>query len=428
MNPGALVGAVAVAVSLLVVMGHPRRDAILACLVGVTGGLVAVQVANIHAFTVVVTLWWVLSPITSRGWRGAVLPLLAATPVALTAFTGDLVSNPKLSLQLIALALNAAMIVSRVTPPVARQMLLGLLAACSAASAMGLGQVAGVIPNQGWHTDVLSYGRPYAFYPEPDWLGLFAGIGLVLAWRVVPSERPVLRVALVLLNTAAWAVVQARAAWVGVAACVAVYLVARLIGRRRAGTRRSGSASLAIGITTASLAALAALPTVRADLIARISTFSNGGQPTDISGQARVKQTDGLLRLIDTAPWDGHGISASGRVGVSGIYDPSSPNSVGSNWVLSLWVDAHYLAIPLLVLLIGVALLRCLTVPGQVLVLVLVNNLFSNATFQPVTWLILGLALAATRGSSASVRDEDVGERDAHSARHQNRPQLDRTK
>jgi hypothetical protein len=100
-----------------------------------------------------------------------------------------------------------------------------------------------------------------------------------------------------------------------------------------------------------------------------------------------------LLRLAETAPLYGHGISASGRVDVHGnlIFGTVSENNVSSNWILAMWVDGKLLALPLITLLLVVAALRAGTIPGQLLVIALANSIFSNATYVPIVWALLGL-------------------------------------
>jgi hypothetical protein len=417
LTPWLIVAAVAGGLALLVVLTHHRRDDLLAGLVGVSGGLVAAQIANVHIFTVLVTLCWLLTPRQRNRGSTASLILLSSIPIALTALVGDLVNNPNLGLQLMALAINGAMIVVRTTRRSAQAMLWGLLLTCSAAAIMSFGQVAGVIPSDGWHADIASLGRPYAFYPEPDWAGLFTGIGVVLAWRL-PRSGSKVQVALVMLNAAACALALARATWVGLAAAFALYVLAGAL-TRRVREKRSGSTRVALALLVGSFTLLAVMPSVQADLYKRVDSLVNPST-SDVSGQARIQQTEGLLRLADTAPWYGHGISASGHVGVSGRYVADSENNLGSNWVISLWVDARLLAIPFILLVVVTAVRRVRTIQGQILVLLVVHNFFSNATFQPITWLILGLALLSPMaiGEDVSYPEDDRDDAEPNHQEH----------
>ncbi|MCF3130202.1 O-antigen ligase family protein [Streptomyces olivochromogenes] len=385
---------------------YKRRSNALAWGVGATAALIGVQFAHVHVFTVV-TVFWLLSAKAKPGRWGVAIGLgLAVIPVAITALTGDLVNNATLGLQLLALAGNAIMIAAKSDRDDRRLMLYGVLSTSTLASVVALIQVSGVPGVELWHHNISSLGRPQGIYPEPDWLGLFGAIGLVLAWRMLP--RSTLRNLVLALNAATLALAFARAAWVGLAAAVVLHVAFSLVGRRRESRQaKSRTVPTLLFLVAFAGVGLAASPGLRTDLTARAQSifFSNA---SDVSGRARVQQAETLIQLAETAPWFGHGISASGRVGVSGIYDPRSENSVGSNWVLSLWVDAKYLAAPLILLLIGAAAASARTVAGQGLAVVVVNNLFSNASFSPITWLLLGLVLAAR-----SVPVSDQPEHDA---------------
>lgn len=386
------------------VVSYNHTNQLLATLTGMTAGLFAVQVANIHVFTLVVTLWWMTAP--RGGPRRTPWLILGCTiPVALTALTGDLVNNPLLGVQILALGTGGAMVAARGTSDSERRMLRGLLITCTVASLLGLAQVAGILPAELVHQDVSGLGRPSGFYPEPDWLGLFSALGFVLAWRT--TTGPV-RLGLVLANGATCAVAFARAPWVALAVALVIYALIRAFTMRRQ-AKRSGAIGPVLLLATLGLVAFAALPDLRADLTARASTMFGDVQTTDVSGKARIQQVNGLRALIETAPWYGHGVSSSGRIGVSGVYDPNSSNSVGSNWILALLADAKFLALPLIGLFGVTAIRRGMTVPGQLLVVLLVNNLFSNATIQPVTWMMLGLAQLAPTALGRDVGPQDEG-------------------
>lgn len=375
---------------------------------GATGALIGVQVSHVHVFTVV-TVFWLLRVQAKPGRWGVAVGLgLAVIPVAITAFTGELVDNAALALQLLALAGNATMIAAKSDRDDRRLMLYGVLSTSTIASVVALMQVSGVLGVGLWHGEISSLGHPQGIYPEPNWLGLFGAIGFVLAWRMLP--RSTFRNVVLALNASTLALAFARAAWLGLVAAVVLHVAFSLVDRRRESRQARGRTVPALLFLVAPAAVgLAASPGLRADLVDRAQSIFIS-DPDDVSGRARVQQIEGLIRLAETAPWYGHGISASGHVGVTGIYiyHPRSENSVGSNWVLSLWVDAKYLAVPLILLLIGAAAAGARTVAGQALAVVMVNDLFSNASFSPITWLLLGLVLAAR-----SVR---VNDQPAHAA------------
>lgn len=177
---------------------------------------------------------------------------------------------------------------------------------------------------------------------------------------------------------------------------------------------REGRIAAPAAFAAVAIIALASIPKLQLNLTDRLFP-SISDISTDISAQARVQQNDGLNYLANTAPWYGQGLSASGRVGVSGIlYLDNSVNNLGSNWLLSLWVDGKFLALPIIGFLLYFAIRFARHLPGQLLGLVLINSFFSNALFQPITWLLLGLTLAITRirndAKSTHTLHEDPGE------------------
>jgi len=254
------------------------------------------------------------------------------------------------------------------------------------------------VPTDLWHVEVSALGRPTGFYPEPDWLGMFAAVGTLLAWRL--PIHPTLRMALVLVNLSALVLAFARAAWlgIGVAAMIAilVWLITRSPGDRSMGNGKTGRLR-ALCVTAFALAvATTALPDLRRDLLTRLSSTLTA-QSNDVSAQARVQQNRALGTLAESAPWHGHGLSSSGRVGVSGVfYSEASSNSVASNWALGLWVDAAWLSVPLFLLIAYLVLSSLKRIEGTLLIAVLINSFFSNALFQPVTWMLFGLIIATT--------------------------------
>lgn len=385
--------------SLLWAFPAEKRQSILAFAIGASAGLIAAQVVQVHLFTIMVVVWALLGQRTSLTWtpREVVMVLSAAVLLASTALYGELVNSPTLGLQLIALAISASLIVIYGSKFSVTRMLYGLLAVTSAASFWALLQVVGLAPNDAWHLDVSALGRPTGFYPEPDWLGMFSGIGITLAWRL-PLTRG-LRIILIVANLSVWILAFARAAWVAVVAAAALAFVVHLIRESRtAGNEpkraRSGRvAALAIAAAAGTIA-FYAIPSLHSDVLNRLSR-TLVARADDVSAQARVQQNEGLFHLAATAPWNGWGISSSGRVGVSGILNLSGDarNNVGSNWIVSMWVDGAWLALPVIAVLLLAAILSVRTIQSQLLVLTLLSSIFSNATFQPITWLLVGACL-----------------------------------
>jgi hypothetical protein len=353
-------------------------------LIGLSAGLVDVRIGRLHILTALVVVWAVMQLVNKR--KHSFTPLFVIGAVTLVAASsvllGPLVNSNTLAIQLLALSVSAGLLAGFSSSQEFRTMMWGLLATCSAASFVGLLQVVGVIDVALFHMDVSGLGRPMAFYREPDWLGLFSAIGLVLAWRLIDDKT--WRNALVLLNGAVFVFAFARAAWVAVLGSILIYAVVRALQGRFQSEARKPVVGLAILIVIVGSVSLASLPQLRDDLGRRIGQTVQA-QDSDISGQARIQQNQGLLYLAKTAPWHGQGVSASGRVGVS------------------MWVDSALLGIPLILMLISVAIRAATTIPGQLLAVALLNSLFSNATYVPIVWFLLGMSVAAvSRGTDGS--------------------------
>jgi hypothetical protein len=391
----AAIGAGLVVLVILLAVSRSRRQ-VCAFAVGATGVLMGVQVVNAHLFTIAVVAWLCTtrSP-ASRQWPRVLFLAASILLCAVSVVFGDLVNSPTLALQLAALAGSGALVALRATSEDVTIILRAALLVISLGSMMGLLQVVGVVPLETWHEDISTLGRPLGIWPEPDWLGLMAAIGVVLAWRL--ELRTLYRVLALTLCFAAFILAFARAAWIALAIAVVTLIIARrftVSGQDHAGRGRRAAV---VTLACSSMVAFFASSALRSDLVRRLGTLVSA-DTDDVSGQARLQQTASLLHLADTAAPFGHGLSSSGRVGVSGaLYlSVNSDNNVASNWLLGLWVDAALLAIPL-ILFLGYFALRGVThLPGQVLLLILANSLFSNALFQPVTWLFVGLTLLAT--------------------------------
>lgn len=398
-------------------------DRAMAMLVGASAALVGAQLLRVHVFTILVVIWWLIRNGNVNYGSGKRMAMLAASSalLAVTALFGDMVVSPTLALQLMAFTVSACMIIAKATPQDRRDMLYGVLALVTASSVLGLLQVAKIAPIEIWHAHVSSVGRPIGFYPEPDWLGMFAGLGLILAWRM--PLRPSLRTVFIVANGAAFIFAFARAAWIAVGASVVLVIVTTAVARRSKSReqKRQGKWPAFALLAGAGMVFLAFNQSFADDFIRRLQgTFSVSS--TDISGQARVRQIDGLLDMARTAPWYGHGLSANGRVGIWGGVNNGDAadtiNAVNSNWLLAMWVDGMYLALPLIVLLIVLAIATCRSVAGQLLLVVLLNSLFSNATFQPITWLLVALAFSAALSRTVTPALESEVEKPGYRPRH----------
>jgi hypothetical protein len=393
----ALVGAAGL-IFLVVVWTMREGRSVLSFIVGASAGLVGVQFWRVHLFTIVVMVWLAYrgGSLDSKKLLKASVLLLSAGLLAATALVGDLVNSPTLALQLLALAVSSCAVVLVSTHQDRRQMLYGLMGMTTLSSTVGILQVMKILPTDMWHLSISAVGRPLGLYPEPDWLGMFAGIGLVLAWRLDLSKW--LRVAAVSVNAASFVLAFARAAWIAVAVSVIVAFVLQyLLTRKEKRITKSGRTTAVILLAAVAMTTFFAVPQLRTDLSARLGNTLQVADD-DISAQARVRQINALLVLAERGPFYGHGISASGKVTVWGEIDlGQSENNVASNWILAMWVDGRFLAVPLITLFILLTA-RCVrTVPGQALLVVLLSSMFSNATYFPITWLLVALCLVEAR-------------------------------
>lgn len=401
------------ALSLLLAMKPAARGKLLAALVGMGAGLIGVQIAQVHLFTILLLIWVLFSKRASRSIIPieAAMIVVAAALLASTVLFGELVNSPTLGLQLIALAGCAALIVIFASPSDVTVMLYGLLIMTSASSVFGLLQVVGIAPYDAWHLSISAIGRPTGLYSEPDWLGMMAGVGLVLAWRL-PLRRWV-RILLILANMSAWVLAFARAAWIAVVASALLAAGVYLLSRKKADSRPTQKSGRLVATGLSGVAAILAftfIPSLHDNLVTRLSQTLRVAD-NDVSAQARVAQNDGLNYLASTSPWYGWGLSSSGRVGLTGRLNyGESRNNVGSNWLISFWVDGGVLSVGLLLVLAVAIALTLRTIQAQLLVLVLLNSFFSNAVFQPVTWLLLGLCLAVVRTRREEISDERLAD------------------
>lgn len=405
------VGLAAAVFSVVAAFTHPNRRAILSFLLGVTAGLVAVQIFRIHAFTIMAVIYALLpaGPKNRMSGKYVATMLVSALILASTTLLGELVNSPTLGLQLLGLAASAALVAWRATPRDATAMLWGLLVISTIGSAVGVFQVFRIIPMDLWHLDVSAIGRPTGIYPEPDWLGMFSGLGLILSWRM-PMRRAA-KVGLLLTNLMVFVLAMARAAWVALALSLVLLWIASVMSNRKpvhpaaAGRARRGRLAAVVVAAAVGAIALSAVPQLQQDLSVRVASMTGTVQEDDISGQARIRQNDSLMVLARTVPIYGHGLSAAGRVGVWGQIDTvgESGNNVASNWIVGMWVDGALFAIPLILFLIGLAIIRLRTTPGHLLLFCLLSSLFSNAVFFPVTWILVGLAITAHRTAGAAL-------------------------
>jgi hypothetical protein len=132
------------------------------------------------------------------------------------------------ALQLLLLAGSAACLVAFGDQADIKHILRGLLITTTIASVDAVLQYVGVIP----YAVFLGTDRPIGLYSEPDWLGMFSAVGLIIAFRTTTGR---LRTALVFLHLTALLLAAARAAW------LAVLVVSLAMSPRNSPETRPGS-------------------------------------------------------------------------------------------------------------------------------------------------------------------------------------------
>jgi hypothetical protein len=393
----ALLAALALAGIVLATYKHARRWLLIA--IGIAAA-VEMQVWRVHVATLLAGLL-VTCARPAKRHPGPIVPvaiLAAALLLAVTVFYGTLVNSPTLALQLIALAATAAALIIWCDRDDVPLLLRGVLIGSSVGSAVAVLQNVRIVPAS-LYVDSMGFSRVHSIYREPDFLAVFAAIGCILAVRLV--ERRWLQVLLVAVNGVALAYTFARAAALAlVVSAIMTVVLTRLADRER--RTRSNKALLVLAVIAA-VTVLAVSSSIRMTVEDRLSGALDSS--TDISVQARQRQFAGLVNLANSAPWHGYGVSASGRVQGFGEFGVgNSENNVATNWILGWWVDGKFLAVPLIGLFIWLAFAAGRHTGGQILIFSLVNSLFSNEMFHPITWVSLAFAALAVARPGGSDR------------------------
>lgn len=394
------IAAVACAWVLAVVLMSRRTEQIKQWLVGAAAGLDFAQVVHVHLFTIAVAFWLLTSPAGSRRRMsaGTIALLAAAALLGATAFIGPLTLHHTLSLQLMALAASAAVVAVKATPDSMRRMAEGLLVVCVLSACWAILQRAGLLPIHRFNA-VEGTTRPMGIYREPDWLGLFCAVGIITTLRLDLSSRN--KIALLSILSLALLFSLARASVIALAVIAIVAAIGNLIGQS-AGKRDTRNRRALFAICGVVVAVLVLSPSLSSRLVTRFqAAFTNSEQ--DVGTRARALQVQSLDLLAARSPWYGDGFSSSGRVQVSGSIDygeASQSRAVSTDWVLGWWVDGKYLAVPLIAMLCMLALRYARQMGGQLLIVVLVTSLVTDAVMLPITWFAVGLCLAGTAAVS----------------------------
>jgi hypothetical protein len=265
-------------------------------------------------------------------------------------------------------------------------MLWGLFGTCTLAAVIAVGQKLGAIYYTPI-TDANGLVRVHSIYTEPDWLGLFSAVGLLLAFLLPFQGHRKTQMLLGAFLLAGLLLSGARVSW----AAFTIVFIVMLVGLRHVDRRALNNGRIIVLAAVMVTMVAIAVPSVTTSVMNRLTA----GGANQLSVHTRSVQLASLESLSSHAPWHGLGLSAAGRVGVTGkIIAGPAKNSVATSWILGWWVDAKYLAIPIIALLIGLALRNIGRASGLLLGMVLLNSFYSNAVMEPLTWLVVGLALA----------------------------------
>lgn len=388
------IGLLALILVLALVLTHDRSSEIKEWLVGAAAGLDFAQIGHVHLFTIAVVFWLLTGgPLEGRRASGTTVALVgSAILLGLTSFIGPLTVNHTLALQLSALAISAGIIGLKATPDAILHMAKGLLAMCLLSACWAILQKLGFLPIRQFNA-VEGAGRVMGIYREPDWLGLFCSVGIIVALQIDLSRR--WKVAFLSILGLALLFSLARASIVALAMVGVVAVTLGWLGKSNAAHRLRNRQVLTVfaGII---VLVLVLSPELATKIVSRFQTgFNSSAQ--DVGAEARTHQVQSLNVLSRNSPWYGDGFSASGRVRVTGtiIYGSVPPSdSVSTDWFLGWWVDGKYLAIPLLAIF-ALLTVRCVRkLGGQLLLVVLVTSLVSDAVMLPITWFAVGLCLA----------------------------------
>lgn len=402
----ALLISISAAVMLTVFMTTFRHSrSVLLFGIGVTGALDTLQIYHVHVFTVLCLLLPLTSQRSNR--KSMRVPMAAFATLGSAAILtisepyGTLVNSSTLALQVLALAASACILLFELRIQDIRLILLGFVACVTVGGFIAIAQNLTIIaPN--YFVDSGGLHRVHSIWREPDFMGFYSAAGLVVALRLRMRRLP--QSICILVAGTALTMSFARAAWLAlVLSTVVMWIFVRISTARAERNTRIRDLGVVILGLLALTGVIASSGAIRQTIFTRIASALPGAN-NDVAVRARNGQINALLDLAHQAPWHGFGLSAAGRVLDLGRIDYGySPNNVATNWVLGWWVDGKYLAVPLIVWIILVAIVTARSLPGHILMLAIINSLFSNVTVSPILWLVLSLALIARRTSGCAI-------------------------
>lgn len=381
---------------LAAIYGHKDRRSITVFLVGFLAAFDQLQTVSLHLFSVACLLTIVIDRRPAlrsdrRLWFAITL-VVAAAALASSVLFGSLVTHPVIGLQLLVLAFSAALIIYSFTHADIRVASIGLVCGITFTAIIALLQTVHALPPN-YFIDSSGIPRVHSLYREPDFMATYLAVGLVVSIRLIKSRF--LQISLTALFGMLLFLSYARGAWIGLLVSALVCYVARRIpGLVSPSVISRRNRVLVAGAITGFSFVVAIDRSARDTAITRLVNLS--GSTYDPSFEARTSQLAALHQLASEAPWHGFGLSAAGRVTGLGLidYGNSTTNHVATNWFYDWWIGGKILAIPLIAFFTLITVFAIRSIAGQCLLLILLNSLVSNSVMLPVTWLMLGLAVA----------------------------------
>jgi hypothetical protein len=378
-------------IAILLILSTSKKKSgnlILGAAIGASGGLPYFQIFHIHYFTIFCFLFILKKHNRENGQTVKTLYLFfSCVLMALTSLWGDLVNNRLLSIQLLLLSLSAIIVVTKSDKYDIRNIIYGFVVIQTTSSVFAFGQVFGLIPGL-YYDSAFSGGRPTGLHLEPDWLGIYSSCALIilLTNNFVFRNRSLV----IILNALALIYSGCRGAWVSLVIVLIIFLFIKFVkGVNDTSRRKTKNKFKKI------LPLLFFIVLLEENIRLLISERVNGllSKSLDISASARILQNETMLNLLKEGQIYGHGLSASGNIGVLGGLAANGTNSVGSNWALTLLVDCGIFAIPFFLLLIYLVF-KNKTLTGLLVFLNIMSNaLISNVFYQPIFWLSLALLM-----------------------------------
>lgn len=321
--------------------------------------------------------------------RNFTLCLIAFLPLYVSSFLGEYTNSTLVAFQFLLLGIGSYLLVSIVADDkpmddFLNDFLIGIILVGVINSIFAFLQILrlsddAVLGN-------LYHDRPSGLYLEPDFLGFFSAISLV-ALHYVRKKSLTLLTLFPLLFSLITSL--ARAAWIS----LCVFLIFYVFFKEGISKSIIRLLSLIFVSFTFFVLIIDFLPKSQVGVVQERLQSISVQKSTDSARLARIRQWEGLNQLAANSPWYGAGLTASGRVLMQGaIANQKTTNNVGSNWILSLWAEAKYLAIPYFLYIFRAVLITRKSPLQPILLVIFINSCFTNMLWYTITPVMLGMS------------------------------------